>query len=92
MPSDDSVVRRTKSSGDESMVALIVDALSEATGTDPTEMTPLAQSVDTDDLEQVVAGSGTTVTFEHADVSVSVAGDGVVGVAQLTREPASTAS
>lgn len=83
MPSDDVVIRREKSSADESMIALIVDALAEATGADPTEMPPLERTVDTDALEQLVARSGTSVSFEHAGASVSVTEDGVVQASPL---------
>jgi len=89
MHSEETVVRRTKSSDDESAVGLVVDALSEAIGVEPTEMTPLEHTLDTDALETLVTGPGVSISFEHAGAAVSLTEDGVVEVSRLDANSAS---
>jgi len=65
----------------------VVETVADARDREPTGLDPLYQVVDTDALDALVRSSGdgpvaggTTVTFEVADTSVTVHGDGAVVV------------
>ncbi len=67
----------------ESVCIAIVEEVSSATGTDPSQMTPrLNDVVDTDALKRLVDGSSTEVsfTFRFLSCRVTVFGDGDVVV------------
>lgn len=57
---------------------VVVRAISQATGQEPTELPPLADSLDFDALARLVfSDDDVHVAFEHAGCSVTVDGDTV---------------
>jgi len=64
----------------------IVEAVSDATGRDPTELPPLQESVDADAVDSLLAtgsgddGAGIYLEFEYHDVDVTVRRDGSIEV------------
>ena len=68
---------------DESVTMAVIRAVSDAIGTGPEELPPLADAVDPDALETLFAGSRTSaeVSFRYAGRSVTVAADRTVTVA-----------
>lgn len=60
----------------------VVKAVATYTDTDPLELPPLYDSLDSDALDAVTHGlSNGTVQFQYADHSVTVHGDGTVEIA-----------
>jgi len=80
---DGTVVRSDWTSGDGPSVA-VATAVAVATDRDVTEMAPLGNSVDTDALDELVAGSrgdgSLHVAFRYEGVDVRVASDGEITV------------
>lgn len=67
----------------ETVSERVIDAVSEATGTDPLELEPLYNVVDPDALNAIFGGSVSTDTelrFTMADCEVVVRGEGNVAV------------
>lgn len=59
----------------------IVEAVADATDTDPTQLPPLYDTVNTDALDMLFSErDGGTLTFEYADCTVVVHGDVTVTV------------
>lgn len=66
-----------------------IDALADATGTDPLELEPLYSVIDPEALDQFVAGAAddaTSVEFVYDGHDVAVHGDGTVVVDGTTYE------
>ena len=60
----------------------IVEAVSAATGQEPTDLPPLQETVDADALDTLLDGqsSSVAVSFQYADTVVSVDADGSIEV------------
>lgn len=62
-----------------------IEAVAEATGRDPTDLPPLYSTIDPDALDALLIGGsrrngGVSVSFEYADVIVTVGRDGDIAV------------
>lgn len=67
----------------ESICFTIVSRVADEEGVDPLELDPLHATLDTDALENLVAGDDTQdlrVDFQYYDYEVSVRGDGRVDI------------
>lgn len=69
----------------------VVAAVSEVTETDPMELRPLHETVDTDALDALMSGpaadsDATAVTLDVAAYTVTVSGDGEIDVSPSTIE------
>ncbi|WP_425494366.1 HalOD1 output domain-containing protein [Natronoglomus mannanivorans] len=62
----------------------VVSAVAETNGTDPLELPPLGDAIDTDALNELFTGRSEStvaeVTFQYADYDVTVRGNGEVHV------------
>ena len=59
----------------------VIDAIAEATGSDPLEMPPLYHTVDLSALEHLIrGGDSVSVEFEYEGRAVAVRSDGTVAV------------
>ncbi|EMA59359.1 HalOD1 output domain-containing protein [Halorubrum lipolyticum] len=81
---DDHLVSRRYDWNDVAPVVGVVEALSDADGTDPDAVPTLAETVDPEALNELCASASTrdpvTVSFAHAGYDVTVRSDGFVGV------------
>ncbi|WP_323190107.1 HalOD1 output domain-containing protein [Halostella sp. PRR32] len=83
VPDQNDIVERTFEPGANPASEAVVYALSDAADTDPFDIDPLHESVDTDALDALIRRGerSTALSFVHADHYVSVSGAGRVVVA-----------
>jgi len=67
-----------------------VRTIAQREGTDPTDLTPLQESIDADAVEALIDGAddSVTLTFTHLGHEVVVRGDGTVRVDSPNRQAA----
>jgi hypothetical protein len=84
-------VRRTVGTT-EQVSTVVAEAIADAAEAAPTELEPLASSIDPEALDALYesAGRGSHVTFKHAGYEVGVHGDGAVVVRPADETPGDT--
>ncbi|NHN49053.1 hypothetical protein G9464_15840 [Halostella sp. JP-L12] len=80
---DDVVERRYDRSDARPVPTIVVDAVAEAAGADPLDLTPLVATIDTDALDALFrsASRDAVLSFEHDGCRVTVSGEGRIVVA-----------